>query len=102
MKCTELFEKIQQNIPIVIVDVREPHEWQQGIIANSLCYSLSTLAAHANELSHANEIVFVCRAGVRSVTACEIMEELIDNIPLHSLQGGIVKWQHHNYPLLVV
>ena len=91
---------------VLLVDVREPCEYVGGYIANSINIPLLTLngAALENEVNKKNieEIVFICKAGVRSVQAYyNIIED--NNRPdvvFKNLQGGIVDWISNKYEVV--
>ena len=52
----------------VILDVREPDEWNAGHIQGATLIPLGQLASRANELPENQPIYVVCRSGNRSVT----------------------------------
>ena len=101
----ELNELIALN-GVLLVDVRESFEYVGGYIANSINIPLSTLNGTAleNEVNKKNieEIVFICKAGVRSVQAYyNIIED--NNRPdvvFKNLQGGIVDWISNKYEVV--
>ncbi len=91
---------------VLLVDVREPFEYNDGYIANSINMPLSKLSCTSleNEVNNKNieEIVFICKAGVRSVQAYyDIIEH--NNCPevvFKNLQGGIVDWIANKYEIV--
>ena len=68
----------------VLVDVREKDEWDAGHVAGAVFLPLSelsredgTVAALAAQRLPKEKIVYThCHLGVRSLTACEILESL--------------------------
>jgi adenylyltransferase/sulfurtransferase len=77
--------------PIVMVDVREPFEWEICRIAGSVLIPLRDLPARVGELDPAADVVAVCHTGVRSLTAARFLREA--GIPrARSLRGGVEAW----------
>lgn len=77
---------------IIIVDVREPEELEEGYIDNSLLIPLDTVQARVEKLipDKNAKILVYCRSGRRSEIAAEIMERLgYKNIYDF---GGIIDW----------
>jgi sulfur-carrier protein adenylyltransferase/sulfurtransferase len=74
-----------------IVDVREVHEFQAGHLDGSVNIPLGELSRRIGELSAQAPVVFVCRSGRRSQTACELsaragVQKVAD------LEGGLLAW----------
>ncbi len=77
--------------PFVLVDVREPQEFQICRIPDSKLIPLGQLPARINELSpDGPEIIVHCKSGVRSAKAVRLLRE--HGIPARNLKGGILAW----------
>lgn len=74
-----------------VLDVREPEEWDDGHIAEAVHIPLGELATRAGELPANKPIYTVCRSGVRSITAIEILEAA-GYAGAKSLAGGVIAW----------
>lgn len=75
---------------IVLVDVREPHEYAAGHIPGSLSQPLSTF--DPEELRGLpGRIVFSCASGVRSVRALELAQAAGLAADAH-YRGGFKEW----------
>ncbi|HEV2688552.1 MAG TPA: molybdopterin-synthase adenylyltransferase MoeB, partial [Bryobacteraceae bacterium] len=61
----EVKAKIDRGDPFVLIDVREPHEYQICKIPYAKLIPLGDLPKRANELDSADEIVAHCKSGVR-------------------------------------
>lgn len=83
---------------MVVVDVREQAEWQQGHIPESVHIPLGTLMSRPRELLQQDGIIFVCAEGLRSAVACEVAAA-IGKRQLYNLEGGTRAWHQHGYPL---
>jgi sulfur-carrier protein adenylyltransferase/sulfurtransferase len=75
----------------VIIDVREPHEFQICRIPGSTLIPLGEVPARMNELSLADEIVVHCRSGVRSARAVNLLMQSGFR-KIRNLKGGILAW----------
>jgi sulfur-carrier protein adenylyltransferase/sulfurtransferase len=74
-----------------IVDVREVHEFQAGHLDGSVNIPLGELSRRIGELSAQAPVVFVCRSGRRSQTACELSARAgVQRVA--DLEGGLLAW----------
>ena len=76
---------------IVLVDVREPHEFAAGRIPGSVSMPLSTLDPNAIPDEPGKRVVFSCAAGVRSMRAIEFAQAFGRDIREH-YKGGFKDW----------
>jgi adenylyltransferase/sulfurtransferase len=75
---------------LLLVDVREPHEWAAGRLPGSVHIPLATLPARAGEIPASVTPVFICAAGARSMAACRWLAGAgRDAI---NLTGGVGAW----------
>jgi hydroxyacylglutathione hydrolase len=63
-----------RDTSMLVLDVREPIEWEMGHVPGALLISLGTLRDHINEIPSHNKIAVICEAGLRSSTAASILE----------------------------
>lgn len=75
----------------VVIDVREPHERDIGVIPDSKLIPVGDVPARMSELDTADEIVLYCRTGVRSARALEQLRGA-GFTKLKNLVGGIHAW----------
>jgi adenylyltransferase/sulfurtransferase len=87
----ELKKKIDAHEPFVLIDVREPHEYQICKIPGSKLIPLGEVAKRMNELDSADEIVVHCKSGMRSSKAVELLMKSGFG-KIHNLKGGILAW----------
>ena len=89
----ELKQRADRGENFVLIDVREPHEWEicnlEDIGARLI--PLASLPEHMNELSSADDIVLHCRTGGRSAKAVRQLQEAGFR-RLWNLKGGILAW----------
>ncbi len=65
----KLNEKLKSGKRPLVIDVRQPEEYQAGHIAGAKLIPLGTIKQYLNELPKEKEIVCVCASGSRSRSA---------------------------------
>jgi sulfur-carrier protein adenylyltransferase/sulfurtransferase len=91
MQPRELKERLDRGEPIVIVDVREPQEYQINRIEGSRLIPLGELPQRFEELDQNAAIVMQCKSGVRSAKATGFLRSIgFKNV--RNLAGGILGW----------
>ena len=88
---SELKGRLDRGEDLVLLDVREPQEWDISRLEGATLISLSRLPYALGELSTADEIVAFCRSGVRSRKALQLLREAGFR-KVHNLSGGINAW----------
>ncbi|HEX5481123.1 MAG TPA: molybdopterin-synthase adenylyltransferase MoeB [Terriglobia bacterium] len=87
----ELSSEMEGPNPPVLIDVREPHEFDICRIPGSKLIPLGEVAARMNELNSADEIVVHCRSGARSAQAVNFLMKAGFR-KIKNLKGGILAW----------
>jgi len=88
----ELSREMQQKGPeLVLIDVREPHEWEIAHIDGARLIPLGQLPERLGELDGHAEIVAHCHHGVRSMKALQLLKGAGFS-RVRSLAGGIDAW----------
>jgi adenylyltransferase/sulfurtransferase len=82
---------------LVLIDVREPHEWEIARIEGAMLIPLNQLPERLGELDGHSEIVTHCHHGARSMKALEILKGAGFN-KVRSLAGGIDAWAERVEP----
>ena len=91
MQPRELKERLDRGEPIVIVDVREPQEYQINRIEGSRLIPLGELPQRYEELDQNAAIVMQCKSGARSAKATGFLRSIgFKNV--RNLAGGILGW----------
>ncbi|MEX2260766.1 MAG: molybdopterin-synthase adenylyltransferase MoeB [Bryobacteraceae bacterium] len=88
---TEVRAKIDRGDRFVLIDVREPHEYQICNIPFAKLIPLGELPARVNELNSADEIVAHCKSGMRSAKAVEFLKQAGFR-KVKNMKGGILLW----------
>jgi rhodanese-related sulfurtransferase len=85
--------------PPVLLDVREPWEYQTCRIEGSTLAPMNTIPARAQELDPGMETVVICHHGARSFQVALFLERNgFSN--LYNLQGGINAWADQVEPTM--
>jgi molybdopterin/thiamine biosynthesis adenylyltransferase/rhodanese-related sulfurtransferase len=87
----DLKRKLGQAASVTIVDVREPFEYEIARIEGSKLIPLAELPARFDELEQEKEIIALCKTGVRSAHAVELLQRA-GFTQSFNLEGGIDAW----------
>jgi rhodanese-related sulfurtransferase len=91
ISATALKDKIAQQAAVVLLDVREPNEFEYARIENSLLIPLNQIPQRLTKLDPHQEIVVICHHGIRSEMAAQfLVKSGFKNIA--NLAGGIDAW----------
>ena len=86
----ELVARLATPVPITLIDVREPYEWQIGRIPGARLIPLGELPGQLTSLDGATDVVVYCRSGVRSADAARQLRAA--GFRVANLAGGILRW----------
>ena len=93
----ELKQKIDQGERVVLIDVREPWEYNIAKIKGTQLIPLGTLSTEFKKLDPKAEIVVHCKMGMRSMDATQfLLQQGFTNVK--NLTGGIIAWSQHIDP----
>jgi adenylyltransferase/sulfurtransferase len=95
MTAVELKERLDRGEPIVIVDVREPQEYQINRIAGSKLIPLGELPQRYQELDQDAAIVCQCKSGMRSAKATGFLRSIgFKNVEIWQVESsaGSTRW----------
>ena len=87
----EVKAKIDRGDRFVLIDVREPHEYQICNIPTARLIPLGELPKRVNELNSADEIVAHCKSGMRSAKAVDFLKQAGFK-KVKNMKGGILAW----------
>ena len=85
--------------PPVLLDVREPWEYQTCHIAGSMLAPMNVIPARAQELDPAVDTVVICHHGVRSYQVGVFVERNRFS-KLNNLHGGVNAWADQVEPTM--
>jgi rhodanese-related sulfurtransferase len=87
----------------LVIDVRQPREWNSGHIAGATLIPLDGIYSFGKALQDLHlpedkEVIFVCAMGQRSATASEIA--LVAGLKnVYNLANGMNGWLSRRYPI---
>lgn len=95
------FEKKLSGKDIQLIDVRTPEEFNQGYLKGALNYNINSddFQEQLSKLDKTKPVLVYCLSGGRSASAAELLASR-GFIEIYNLQGGIMKWNAANKPLV--
>ncbi|MCA9730739.1 molybdopterin-synthase adenylyltransferase MoeB [candidate division KSB1 bacterium] len=90
ISASSLANELQTN-NVLLIDVREPMEWDICHIPGATLIPLGELDDRLNELDTQKQIIAYCRTGIRTLEALRILHEAGFSTAKH-LHGGIYAW----------
>ena len=87
----QLAERRGRGDAPLVVDVREPEEFELARIEGAQLMPLSRFDEWAATLDPSAEIVFMCHHGIRSAQVCAVLSRQ-GFTKLYNLAGGIDRW----------
>jgi SulP family sulfate permease len=94
-----LWQQLHDPNPPLVIDVREPREYQRGHIPQARLIPLPALLTTPPELPPARPVVLVCRSGRRSARAAAALDGQPESRrregggPIGVLEGGMLAWE---------
>jgi len=87
----ELQQKLARRDRFVLIDVRNPEEWEICRIEGAKLIPLADLPSRVSELDSAEELILYCKMGGRSAQAVEFLRGAGFR-KVKNLSGGILAW----------
>lgn len=87
------------NGEALLVDVREPAEYQAECIVGSTLLPLSSISLSALPPHVGKKLVIHCRKGGRGSSACQKLLAENPGLELYNLEGGIEAWAQAGFPV---
>jgi adenylyltransferase/sulfurtransferase len=91
---TDLKKRLDNNDNLLIVDVREPHEYALAKLPNTKIIPFGQMVRRREELDPGRDTVVVCKVGNRSALAIKALQDSGYKGRLLNLKDGIVAWTH--------
>lgn len=85
----------------LLIDVREDYEWDAGHLQGAVHVPLGRLPQHLAQLAPDSDPVFICRSGMRSLSACALALRARVRSPAN-LEGGMKRWAAEIDPTIEV
>jgi rhodanese-related sulfurtransferase len=93
----QLAERLKQGAA-VLVDIREPDEFARRHVRGAISRPLSGFEAAGLKVKPAAQVVFACRTGMRTASACDRLAAAIDG-EAFVLEGGLDGWTAAGLPV---
>jgi molybdopterin/thiamine biosynthesis adenylyltransferase/rhodanese-related sulfurtransferase len=87
----DLAARLSAGDDLVLVDVREPHEWNAGHLPEAKHIPLAQVPSRLDEIPRDREVVMICRSGARSAHAQQFLRQSGYEKVLN-LAGGMMGW----------
>lgn len=97
MPVSELRRRLGAGPPPFLLDVREPEELPDGVIAGSVNVPMRELKHRLGELPTDRDIVVICHIGARSAYVTQQLNALGYDRAV-SLAGGMDAWEGETEP----
>lgn len=91
LEVTEVKAMIDSGEDFILVDVREPHEYQIASIPKATLIPLGQLPMRLSELAKDANIVCHCKSGMRSAKAVDLLKQN-GYSRVRNMKGGILAW----------
>lgn len=80
-----------------LIDVREPHELEEGQVAGARHIELARLTEQAETIDRDRPVIFMCHVGNRSGMAADAFRA--SGYEAYNLRGGIEAWEAAGLPV---
>jgi rhodanese-related sulfurtransferase len=90
----ELKARMDSGEKINLIDVREPHEYEEANLGGRLfpLGKIQTMQVEDLEDLKDEEVIIHCRSGKRSAMACQVLDQM-GFTNTYNVEGGILAWQ---------
>lgn len=87
----EVEEKIKSGEPIALIDIREPNELENGMIAEAVSMPMGEINERMGEIDPHKEVIVICRSGSRSLRVTEFLAQS-GFTRVKNMTGGMNRW----------
>lgn len=94
----ELKNQLDKNQSLHLIDVREPHEWEEVHIPQAVLIPKDQIEQSIERsVPDKNSPIYIhCRSGMRSLYAAECLMNM-GYQKVYSVDGGIIQWELKGY-----
>ncbi len=85
------------NNEAIVVDVREPGEYQEVRIKGSTLIPVGTISLNKLPSLNNKKLIIHCKLGKRGGIACEKLLQENPTLDVYNLEGGITSWMDEGY-----
>lgn len=80
-----------------VIDVREPYEWQSGLIKNSIKIPMNEVPSKLTEFNKSDKYAVICAHGNRSEVVALFLAD--NGFQAATVAGGISRWVREQHPV---
>ena len=92
MTAEAIADRLHNGDNLLLIDVREPGEWELASIAGAEQRSMSTLNEWWQDVPTDRDVVIFCHHGGRSAHVCTMLASQAGLSNLINMAGGIDRW----------
>jgi rhodanese-related sulfurtransferase len=92
----ELNKKLQNGEDLLLVDVREDEEVEEGMIPGARHIKMGDIPESLDKFEKNKEYIFICRSGNRSGNVAHYMQE--QGYKVVNMEGGMMNWGGETAP----
>ncbi|MFQ5802639.1 MAG: MBL fold metallo-hydrolase [Candidatus Methylomirabilales bacterium] len=86
-------DALETRLPeAVVLDVREPQEYQHGHVPGAINVPQADLASRLDEVPRDHPVMIICHSGMRSLRAAQFMMQM-EIAQVASVKGGTAAWR---------
>jgi rhodanese-related sulfurtransferase len=89
----EIREKLKKSKEVVLIDVRQPYEYESKHLPGAINIPLSKLKRKNEGIPEDKEIILYCQTGIRSKNAARLIRKNDKTATLSHLKGGLYEWE---------
>jgi phage shock protein E len=89
---------LQGREDVVLIDVREPEEYQAGHIPGITLIPRGQVPSRLAEIPKDKTVILTCRSGNRSSQVADLLRQQ-GYTAVHNMKGGLQAWQAAGYPV---
>ena len=99
LSVNELYGRLSNGDDIIVLDVRDEDEWDEGYIEGSMRIYVGHLEGKLDDIPRGREIAVICTIGHRAGMASSIL--LRGGFKaVHNVLGGFGAWRRAGYPVI--
>lgn len=94
----EAWDRVGNGRGAVLIDVREPWEFNSGHAKSAKNIPLGQLGRRVGEIPRDREVLLICQSGNRSMNAAHFLQRQ-GIMQVVNVSGGTTVWRMHGLPL---
>lgn len=90
----DVAERMKEDL--VLIDVREPYEWEAGHVPDSAHIEMSAIGERLDDMPADRPLAFICRSGARSTMVARTLRAR--GYDAYNVDGGFLAWFDASLP----